>query len=483
MYILKNAYLNIVRSKGRNILIALIITAVTIGACITIAINKSGNALVKSYKDSNPLEVSLNLDMMSFRNTTDDEKESFDLLTLDDVSKIGSLEQVSSYYYTLESNLNSDTITAIDYEELFKKPSEREDDENLPNNMQRSEMLSSGDFKITAYSDIAYNEDFINGSKKLSSGEMISKDNTSNVVVISEELASENDLEVGDKVVFINTNDETKSYELEIIGIYSVSTDEEQDSFMSTNSANQLYTNLTVLNAILEDNGEVSDYQSSNALNARFYVENEDVEEFETQIRSIGISDYYTIVTNEEEVTATLNPIKNIASFSFTFLIVILLVGGIVLTIINLFNIRERKYEIGVLRAIGMTKLKVTVQLVSEILIIALVSLIVGTGIGSLLSQPVSNLMLKNEIESINEEKNNITTNFGSQEFSRPDFGGKDKKQNKNVDYVDVLDVKIDFATIMELFGVSLILTIISGCTAVMFVNKYEPNKILQNRG
>ena len=38
MYIFKNAYLNIARAKGRNILIGLIIMAITVGACITITI-------------------------------------------------------------------------------------------------------------------------------------------------------------------------------------------------------------------------------------------------------------------------------------------------------------------------------------------------------------------------------------------------------------------------------------------------------------
>ena len=49
-----------------------------------------------------------------------------------------------------------------------------------------------------------------------------------------------------------------------------------------------------------------------------------------------------------------------------------------------------------------MTKGKVTMQLVSEIFIVALMALIVGTTAGTLLSQPVSNYMLANEIESYN---------------------------------------------------------------------------------
>lgn len=513
MYIFKNAYLNIVRAKGRNVLIGLIIMAITVGACITITINKSGNALVSTYKESNPLEISLNLDAMSYRNATDEEKESFELLNVDTINKIGNLDMVTGYYYTMQSSLNSDDIDAISYDELFAKPSDSEDTDTTSGATNSTtkqaptgggNFMSSGDYTIVAYSDISYNEDFVDGNKKITDGTMIDKDNTDNDIVISEELATENDLAVGDTITFINTNDDTVTYDLKVVGIYEIVNDTTTSAGpgrMQGNSSNQIYTNLTVLNQIIEDDGtDTESYSMSSSISSNFYIAYEDLDAFTTAVRDLGVSDYYTINTNEDEITATLEPIKSIASFSLTFLIVILVVGGIVLTIINLFNIRERKYEIGVLRAIGMTKTKVTMQLVSEIFIVALVALIVGTTAGTILSQPVSNYMLANEIESYTTSQNNISENFGGEGFSRPGFNGSEDQSSSNGspskpsgnmrantvsadDYVSSLEVHTDFVTIIELFGVSLLLTIISGVTAVMFVNKYEPNKILQNRG
>lgn len=502
MYIIKNAYLNIIRSKGRNILIGIIIMAITIGACIAITINKSGNNLVSTYHDNNPLEVTLNLDSMSYRNATDEEKEAFNLITVDDINNIGSLSMVDGYYYTLQSNLNSDDIEAVSYDELFKKPSEQEndsEDSNRPNKFSGGNMnMSSGDFSIVAYSDISYNEDFINGNKKLLEGSLIEADNTDNVIVISEELATNNDLSVGDSITFTNTNDESISYTYEIVGIYEIVTDSSTTNpigKMMNNESNQIISNLTVLNQIINDDGtDTTSYSMSSSITSAFYMDYEDQSEFESAVRELGISEYYKISTNESEITSTLEPIKNITSFSFTFLIVILIVGGVVLAIINLFNIRERKYEIGVLRAIGMTKAKVTLELVSEILMIALIALIIGTSAGSLLSQPVSNYMLKNEINSYKESQNNITENFGSGNFSAPGFGNfnpsdmpnkgnKDQATINTENFVSSLTVHTDFMTILQLFGISLALTIISGMVAVMFINKYEPNKILQNRG
>ena len=167
-----------------------------------------------------------------------------------------------------------------------------------------------------------------------------------------------------------------------------------------------------------------------------------------------------------------------------TFLIVIFIVGAIVLTVINLINIRERKYEIGVLRAIGMSKLKVTAQLVSEIFIVSIISLLIGTSIGTLASQPVANMMLKGEIESYKEEVTNTQNNFGNGNFQRPSMNQNNNPIRKMAatDYVDSLSVSIDIITIIQLICVSMSLTLISGIVAVLSINKYEPNKILQNR-
>src|SRR5574344_714817 len=425
MYILKNAYLNIIRSKGRNILIGIIIMIVTIGSCIAITINKSGNALVKTYKNSNPVEVRFNLDMMNYRSAKDVKKESFEILDIDFIKEVGNLDIVDGYYYTLQSYLNSDSIIAISYDELFKKPSETENTETRKDVPERKKM-TAGNFTVIAYSDISYNEEFVTGDKKILEGTMIDKDNTNNEIVISEELAAENDLSIGDTITFKNTNDETITYDLKIVGIYQIVSDTNSGmNRMMTSSSNQIYTNLAVLNKIITDDGtDTESYSMFSSITSSFYINYEDLNEFTKEVKKLGLSDYYTINTNEDEITETLNPIKNIASFSFTFLIIILIVGGVVLTIINLFTIRERKYEIGVLKAIGMTKFKVTLQLVLEIFIIALVSLIIGTGICTLLSQPVSNYMLSSEIENINNNSEEIKNNFGGENFERPGFGG-----------------------------------------------------------
>lgn len=472
MYIIKNAWINIKRHLGRNILIGLIVLVVALSSTIALSINTSGNKLIESYKDKNELAVSFRLDMSKLR----DESNTYTKLTISDIENYADSDYVSSYYYTLDTSLSSDDIEAIDMSEKFE-PKDNGDAPNgeMPDRGQGKEnMDSQGDYKITAYSDPSYIENFINGTSKITSGSMITKDDEENHFVISEELATQNDLEVGDEITFYLPSDSSITYTFEITGIFETIDDSASDDFMNINALNaqnQIYTTVTAINNILEDD------DSSNSLNATIYLKNQDdLEAYTEEVKDKGLSDYYTLSNNTDEITSTLTPIKNISNFSMTFLIIILIVGAIILAVINILNIRDRKYEIGVLRAIGMSKTKLILSLLTELFIVTVIAFIIGIIGGKLLSQPVTNKMLENEINSQQVQTENTRENFGGRGFERPN----ERRTTQN--YEDSLTVTLDVKTIIILFSFGLILVIVSGSASAIFITKYNPNQILRNQ-
>lgn len=474
MYIIKNAWINIKRHLGRNILIGLIVLVVALSSTIALSINTSGNKLIESYKDKNELAVSFRLDMSKLR----DESNTYTKLTVSDIENYADSDYVSSYYYTLDTSLSSDDIEAIDMSEKF----EPKDNGNAPNSEiprgdiggNGDDMTSQGDYKITAYSDPSYIENFINGTSKITSGSMITKDDEENHIVISEELATQNDLEVGDEITFYLPSDSSITYTFEITGIFETIDDSASDDFMNMNALNaqnQIYTTVTAINNILEDD------DSSNSLNATIYLKNQDdLEAYAEEVKDKGLSDYYTLSDNTDEITSTLTPIKNISNFSMTFLIIILIVGAIILAVINILNIRDRKYEIGVLRAIGMSKTKLILSLLIELFIVTAIAFIIGIIGGKLLSQPVTNKMLENEINSQQVQTENTRENFGGRGFERPN----ERRATQN--YEDSLTVTLDAKTVIILFSFGLILVIVSGSASAIFITKYNPNQILRNQ-
>ncbi|MBO5138901.1 MAG: ABC transporter permease [Bacilli bacterium] len=495
MYIIKSAFRNMIRNKGKNTLIAVIMTIVILCTCVGLSINSAGENLVQIYKKTNPLEVSFKLDMQSLRGASDDVKNSFQSITIDDINEYVDSDYVKDYYYTLESSISSSSISPVEDNVRTSSDYNEGEDGRLGFNKK---MQDAGDFRITSYSNFAYLDDFTSSIKKITSGQMIDDSFDGNIIVISEALAKENDLDIDSEITFYIPSNEDYTMTFKVVGIYEDNSLSDSDNFMNMNalnSSNQIYTNIESVQEILNNSeNDNSKIVSNNGLNVKVYLKNNDgLEKYTKEVQSKGLSDYYSVVTNEDNILRTLKPVQNIASFSLTFLIVILIIGIVILMVINFLNIRDRKYEIGVLRAIGMSKIRVTTLLILEIFFVALISLFVGTFGGAILSQPITNKMLASEISSYNEDVKNIQGNFGGHGFERPsrnvndmyeslNMNGKKSIGFSNTDYVDSLTVKLDIVTILQLFIIVILLTITSGFVASMFVNKYNPNKILQNR-
>ena len=144
-----------------------------------------------------------------------------------------------------------------------------------------------------------------------------------------------------------------------------------------------------------------------------------------------------------------------------------------------MINIRERKYEIGVLRTIGMKKSLLSLQFVLELLIVSMVALLIGAGIGATISVPVSNSLLESEISSSMEQKNEISENFG---------GGRnfDKEMKMdgiaNVQEFTSIDAVVDFKVLVELLAIGLLLTLISSLASMISIQKFSPLEILKER-
>ena len=152
-----------------------------------------------------------------------------------------------------------------------------------------------------------------------------------------------------------------------------------------------------------------------------------------------------------------------------------------------MINIRERKYEIGVLRTIGISKVKLTMQFVSELLIVGIVSLMLGAGLGATMSKPISNSLLSNEIKSSESSVEKVRNNFGGPGGDFDFKGGSpfEKISNKgkpNVQAYDSIDAVVSIKVILELLGIGLTLIIISSIASMISIQRFSPLTILKER-
>lgn len=257
---------------------------------------------------------------------------------------------------------------------------------------------------------------------------------------------------------------------------------------MFTNSANKIITNINFIKNMVNNNSELKP-----TIKPTYIIKDKNsLEKFKEEVSEKGLSEYYQVSDNTEEIESATESVDNVKVFATTFLIITLIIGGVVLVVINMINIRERKYEIGVLRTIGMKKSIVSLQFMMELLIVAIAALAIGAGIGSCLSVGVANKLLANEIENSSEEMNNISKNFGGKD-GMPGGGaggmppGMNSKGRSNFGVAKVEQVKdinavVDVKVLGELLGIGVVLTLLSSLASMVAISRFSPLTILKER-
>lgn len=522
MYILKNALIGISRSKGRNILIGSIVFMISFSACISLSIRAASDKAADEAKEGLNVTAQISVDrkaMMDGMENKEDRQaalEGAQDMTLEELEAYAKAKSVSDFYYTASASFNGSSLEAIDLTGSSQEEGIPNGDQGFPQERgpQKGNMGTQGDFTVTGYSSDSAMTDFVSGISSITEGKMFEAGSDDNTCVINAELASYNDLSVGDTVILTNPNNEEETYTLTISGIYEKETGEDSSSgimgsFMAgADSSNQIYTSYETLagilktseeNAVMETDsttGQTSTTALHSMLNGTYVFSSVDsYEKFQEEAREMGLSDDYTISSGDvSSYEESLKPLENLSEYARYFLLIILVIGAAILAVLHIFSIRERKYEIGVLAAIGMKKWKIGIQFLTEALLVTFLALFLGAAAGAVSSVPVTNLLLKGQVESSSQDQQ--AQRFG-REVGGGMGGGQDQPtepgqgQERNMGmpsmqgagaYISSISSATDFWVLLEMLGIGIALTIVSGCTALIFIMRYDPLKILNSR-
>lgn len=106
------------------------------------------------------------------------------------------------------------------------------------------------------------------------------------------------------------------------------------------------------------------------------------------------------ITSQEEQAKAALAPLESIASLATAGVIGSAIAGTTIMLLAMIMIVRERRREIGVIKAIGGSNSKVISQFVVEGLTLTFIGGIVGLGLGILVSGPMTQSLVTNQSDS-----------------------------------------------------------------------------------
>lgn len=467
MYVFTNALKNIWRNKGRNILLFCIILLMILSTVVSIVINTATGGVIESYKAKFGSEVTL------IRNNKTIEEQnlpldSLKIPSLEDYQKYGESELLKSKAFAANSFVLMEGAKTLDQ---GVSDSAGITGENGGAQSQNGNFFTRPVAALIGYSSPEINPEFQNGLRKLVEGKPFENKNE---CIVSQKFAELNNLTVGSKITFSNysyTGEESVSQTLTVSGIYEDNTPADNNGIVtsSTNRGNEILTSLDTFTGLalyekVKSSGQLD-------LQVSFILKKPELAgAFQQELYDKGLPNYYTVSADAAKYNKAVGPAEGISRIVTVFLTVVLVLGSLILILLSTMAIRERKYEVGVLRAMGMKKMKVALGMLTEMVVITAACLVIGLGIGSAASQPIADSLLQSQVQASQSEpaqKNNTEVSNGIQTSENP---------------ITELTVQLSGPAVGQIAVISLLLALLSSAAGVIFITRYEPVKILAER-
>jgi len=244
MNFFKRAWLNVWAKKGRSVLLILVSSAILMFVLAGLLIRSAAVKATDQAKADVGATVTLSANrqaafrkMQSSSSSTSKSSRPKMTLTpvkLSDATKISKLSNVKSTNVTSSTTVNAKSYDVVSTSTGMGSSS------GGPGGMKSS--ASTGDTQIDGVTATSLTTAFSNSQSKITKGRGITAaDKNTNNVVIEKDLASQNDLTVGDTITVKETAGDKAKVKLKIVGIYKASSTSTSASPMSADPANTMY--------------------------------------------------------------------------------------------------------------------------------------------------------------------------------------------------------------------------------------------------
>lgn len=474
MNFLKRAFLSLVRRKGKSLILLVIIFILSNVMAGSIAIGQASKNVERTIKLQLGANASVELDWEKMQDWTEEQWNSLEYITPEMADKIGTLSYVKYYDYSSEAYINSSTLTQYDP------------------NMVEVPTLSYFPIKGVQYAPIL---DIVNGNATLVNGRTFNETEITNadyVALISDKVAELNNVFVGDVIYLQNTfsiwkEDNTveeikRDIALEVIGIFTPKveqSDENNGGWIDYTPFNRIYVPNGVVHA---ENRWMNEqyaiaYPDSNIKIDQIYItptfvlnNPEDVESFRTEAKNL-LPDYYKVTVSSDAYDSVAGPIKFIGSLSNIILYVAIGATILILSLVVILFLRDRKHELGIYLSLGESKSKVVGQILIEVVSIALIAITLSLLSGNSIAESTSKSMM--------DLRNEITGNTDNGGVVYRDMGYNPTNGVTEEDVLEAYKIEFSWDYVLILYGVGLGTVLLSSIAPMIYILRLKPKKIM----
>ena len=415
MSIFNRAYLYIIRKKVRNSILFFIVTLISLFLLSGSILNTTVGTISKNlYKDVN------------FGFTIESIDKSNKEIEKDTLKKINEVAGVNQKNYLYAKSVNVVDKKVVQENQNITITEEMKNKSNL--------VMMNG---ITSTKN---NIDFKSEVLKLEKGRHI-EENDQNKILVHEKFASMNNLNLGDK---IKLEQNGKTVEFEVVGIFSGEKTNNFEGLSSDFIENTVYTDYNSSQKLL-------DYSSNNKVTSVEYGVNNptELDDIIKNVESLEINNISVSKSNKNYELVT-SSVESITKLTNMIRIGSVIVGVVILSLVLMFWIRERLYEIGVLLSLGISKINLILQFVVETLMVTIFGFLSALGLEFILLKYLSS----NNTKVFSEDLPKIISD-------------------------ELTKISINGSNIIGVIIVMITIVIISVVVALLPILKTKPKKIL----
>jgi putative ABC transport system permease protein len=306
---------------------------------------------------------------------------------------------------------------------------------------------------------------------KISSGKTLNGTSDANDALISQAMADKNGLKVGSTFSAYNST-------LTVAGVFTASSD-------NRGADNTVVVSLPALQRL---SGQASTVTSATAT-----VDSLDNLSATTTAVKNALGSSADITSAEEQADNTVKPLNSVKRVSTFSLIGAVLAGAIIILLVMVMVVRERRKEIGVTKAIGASNARVIGEFAVEAMTLAIMGAVIGLIIGILGGQPVT----KQLVDSSSQSSASTIQGPGGSTFSAqrnsasaapvavsgPDGGGGFRSFRRNAAVQGLTNVKAQIGpgVLLEGFGAAILIAALGSALASGMIAKIRPSEVLRS--
>lgn len=515
MNFFKRAMASVTRRKGKSLILFAVIFILGNVMAGAIAIDQGTKSVEESIKKKLGAVATVTQDFEKLNQDAENESDVIEdpLMPSSKVIKeIGELDEVNYFDYSISYHITT---------------------EKLKNVQPKSDNIIMGEegMSYLNLTGVNYNEvyDIKNNLVSLKDGRVFEKEDIKKgkpVILISDEYAKENNLRVGDKLtldVIIQDYSDMgmpdssedkdkeeskkikKDIQTEVIGIFQVLQAEKSkkenkknqfgmDEMNYLERANSAYTPNDFLQSTIKtlkikefeefpQNFEddltkeqlIKDLDIDNGVTAKFTLKTPELsEQFRVNANQILEREklkYSKIILSADQYDQIAGPVKGMSKISKLVLIISIFASVLIITLVTILFLRDRKHELGIYLALGEKRTRVVGQIVIEVVTVALLAITISVFTGNMLAKGFSNSLIQTQ----KVEENDMGMD--------PDFDYQLSQLTNNTlseeDVIEAYEISLDFTYVLLFYIVGIGVVLVSTVAPLIYIMRLNPKKIM----